>query len=464
MIPIWNKIKGQATNIAYQINDALDAFSNVISKLLPKDGSEPMTGNLDMNGKQILNVDGIFVTGTSGNIASADALNQAVDAASTSANDAHLWATSPEDSRVTDSQGKSGYSALHYSDKAEQHANSAQVSASNAATSEANALSYLNDFKGRYYGAYSSDPATDPLGNPVDTGDVYYNTTENKLKYWTGSAWGYWSQDADTLDGYHASYFATATDLTSHTSNTNNPHNVTAAQLGATNILEQIKTVDGSSSGLDADTVDGFDTSQTPAPNVIVPLDANGALDLSVTYVRSNVYTFRRVDLTNTTSDYMLQVGEEAYISFSNTTSVPLRIATQSGTYYECHLVCSNPGGTSGGVNADVYLNPNNTTYSGSFGYSEVFQIASRLGGSYATTLSAFRCGRAVASSVFYITNFTQYKNVKGIYDIYRISNTYPSVTTFSADWRDTTTPWNSIGTITFPQLTSGYVLVRRLV
>jgi hypothetical protein len=98
-----------------------------------------MTGNLDMNGKQILNVDGIFVTGTSGNIASADALNQAVDAASTSANDAHLWATSPEDSQVTDSQGKSGYSALHYSNKAEQHANSAQVSASNAATSEANA-------------------------------------------------------------------------------------------------------------------------------------------------------------------------------------------------------------------------------------------------------------------------------------------------------------------------------------
>jgi len=56
MIPIWNKIKGQATNIAYQINDALDNFSSVISKLLPKDGSEPMTGNLDMNGYSINNV------------------------------------------------------------------------------------------------------------------------------------------------------------------------------------------------------------------------------------------------------------------------------------------------------------------------------------------------------------------------------------------------------------------------
>jgi hypothetical protein len=435
MIPIWNKIKGQATNIAYQINDALDAFSNVMSKLLPKDGSEPMTGNLDMNGKQILNVDGIFVTGTSGNIASADALNQAVDAASTSANDAHSWATSPEDSQVTDSQGKSGYSALHYSNKAEQHANSAQVSASNAATSEANALSYLNDFKGRYYGAYSSDPATDPLGNPIDTGDVYYNTTENKLKYWTGSTWDYWSQNADTLDGYHAGNASGNIPISNGTVNTN----------------------------LNADTVDGFDTSQTPAPNVIVPLDANGVLDLSATYVRSNVYTFRRVDLTNATSDYMLQVGEEAYISFSNTTSVPLRIATQSGTYYECHLVCSNTGGTSGGANAPVYLNPNNTTYSNSFLYVEVYRNTSNLGSNY-FTYSAFRVGAVFTSSVFYVTNFVQYKNVKGIYDEYGLSYDYPGLIIFSTDWRDTTTLWTSLGTITFPQSSSGYILVRRLV
>jgi hypothetical protein len=63
--------------------------------------------------------------------------------------------------------------------------------------------------------------------------------------------------DADKLDGYDSSYFATASSLSSHTSNTSNPHNVTAAQLGASNILTQIKTVDGSGSGLDADLLDG---------------------------------------------------------------------------------------------------------------------------------------------------------------------------------------------------------------
>jgi hypothetical protein len=55
----------------------------------------------------------------------------------------------------------------------------------------------------------------------------------------------------DTVD-------AVQTNLNNHTGNTSNPHNVTAAQLGASNILAQIKTVDGAGSGLDADTVDGL--------------------------------------------------------------------------------------------------------------------------------------------------------------------------------------------------------------
>ena len=169
-----------------------------------------------------------------------------------------------------------------------------------------------------------------------------------------------------------------------------------------------------------------------------------------------------RVDLTNATSDYMLQVGEEAIINFTNATSVPLRIATQSGTYYECHLVCSN-GGTSGGGNAPVYLNPNNTTYSNSFAYASLFRYLGEGNSSY-DTYSAFRCGVAFVSSFFYITNFVQYKNVKGIYDIYGLRNDTPALVVFSTDWRDTTTPWTSLGTITFPQSTSGYIIVRRLV
>jgi len=53
--------------------------------------------------------------------------------------------------------------------------------------------------------------------------------------------------------------------ITNHAARTDNPHGVTAAQLGAANILAQIKTVDGSGSGLDADTVDGEDAASLKA-------------------------------------------------------------------------------------------------------------------------------------------------------------------------------------------------------
>ena len=39
--------------------------------------------------------------------------------------------------------------------------------------------------------------------------------------------------DAGTLDSHDSTYFATASDLSSHTGNTSNPHSVTAAQVGA---------------------------------------------------------------------------------------------------------------------------------------------------------------------------------------------------------------------------------------
>jgi len=212
-----------------------------------------------------------------------------------------------------------------------------------------------------------------------------------------------------------------------------------------------------------SDKVDNFHASQTPSANTIVPLNADGILDLSGTYVKSNVYTFRRADLSNAMSDYMLQVGEEAIINFTNATSVPLRIATQSGTYYEVHLVSNNAGGTSGGINDGVFLNPNNTTYNNAFVHVEIYRITSGFG-SLTHTYSFFRCGSVFTNSTFFITNFTQYKNVKGLVDVYGVSEAYPALGVFSSEWRDTTTSWTSLGTITFPQSTSGYILIRRLV
>jgi hypothetical protein len=211
-----------------------------------------------------------------------------------------------------------------------------------------------------------------------------------------------------------------------------------------------------------ADKLDDYNASLTPAPNVIVPLNAEGILDLSATYVKSNVYTFRRVNLTGATSDYELQVGEEAYIEFSNATTVLLRIATSSGTLYEVDLVSSNTGGTSGANDWPVFLNPNNTIYSNAFMYSQIYVRSEGLGYNY-INYSGFRIGHAFSQVRCVIMNFTQIKSIIGHYNSWGVTTSYPWLFTFVTNWRDTTTPWTSLGTIVFPQPTSGYILIRRL-
>ena len=58
-----------------------------------------------------------------------------------------------------------------------------------AAASAAQSLGYLNTIRTTSYGAYASDPATDPLGNPPNVGDEYFNTTSNLLKRFNGTTW-----------------------------------------------------------------------------------------------------------------------------------------------------------------------------------------------------------------------------------------------------------------------------------
>jgi len=167
------------------------------------------------------------------------------------------------------------------------------------------------------------------------------------------------------------------------------------------------------------------------------------------------------VNLTGATTDFELQVGQIAYISFTDATQVPLHIATPNNSYYELHVIPSNTGGTSGGTDGNVFLYPNNTTYSGAFYSAEVWRDASAQSSSCPQN-SAFVIGRAFSTITAWITNRTQYKNVRALLDYYGISSTWPAIRAISSDWRDTTTEWTSLGTIVFPQSTSGEILVFR--
>ena len=48
----------------------------------------------------------------------------------------------------------------------------------------------LDTFDDIFLGAKASDPTLDNDGNALATGAIYYNTAQNRLKVWSGSAWG----------------------------------------------------------------------------------------------------------------------------------------------------------------------------------------------------------------------------------------------------------------------------------
>lgn len=163
-----------------------------------------------------------------------------------------------------------------------------------------------------------------------------------------------------------------------------------------------------------------------------------------------------------TGQDYPLQVGEVAKISFSNVTSQPLRIAIPNDSEYNMWVIPSNTGGTSGGTGSPIYLRPNNATYGNAFVWAELYRNSDGASSLY-TTYSAFRIGFGFSHIFCVIRNLQQCKNVMGFFESYGYSPAFPAIAIFSTDWRDTTTAWTSLGTIVWPQATSGYILVQRI-
>jgi hypothetical protein len=235
------------------------------------------------------------------------------------------------------------------------------------------------------------------------------------------------------------------------------PTNIYTGKLWFNTSNNYLQYYDGSNwqnvSVFNADKVDGFDASQTPSANTIVPLNSQGILDLSTTYIKSNIYTIRRVDLSNASSDYTLQVGEEAIINFNNTSSVALHIATTSTALY--WLYCSAGACT---------LNPNNTTYSSSFYWTD---WGINYDGSNASATTGGNSGNAFVlgnpAGTGFIVSYIDVKNAKILTQHAATFSNYPySIRHYATHWKNPVS-WTSLGTITFNQSSSGYILIRRL-
>jgi len=220
-------------------------------------------------------------------------------------------------------------------------------------------------------------------------GDMYLDATTGDMYQWDGTAWQYIgtfapstdtpaevlakiitvdgagsSLDADLLDGHDSPYFATQTDMTAvqakNTSqdtqisgNTSSIATNTSAiadlQTATTpaNLLTSIKTVDGSGSGLDADTLDGHDTAYFGTAAGEATLQANINLKANIA---SPVFTGDPQAPTPAVSDNDTSIATTAYVQ----SQAYLKDAPSDGNQYArfnagwAKVVAGGGGGATG--------------------------------------------------------------------------------------------------------------------
>ena len=142
-----------------------------------------------------------------------NAANSATAAATSETNAANsATAASTSATNAATSETNASNSATAAATSATNSANSATASASsaaNAATAEAGAEAALDEFTDIYLGAFANDPTTDNDGDPLAAGMLYYNTTADVLRVYSGTAW----QDAGSAvngTSNRATYTATS--------------------------------------------------------------------------------------------------------------------------------------------------------------------------------------------------------------------------------------------------------------
>ena len=177
-------------------------------------------------------------------------------------------------------------------------ATNAKTSETNAATSATQAAASLDEFDDRYLGNKTSDPSVDNDGNALLTGALYFNTNDNVIKAYTGSAW--------ILIKPTSSEQAAINAVNSNATNINavvaNATNINAVNANSTNInavnsnSSNINTVAGDSTEINAvasnatniNTVAGIDANITTVAGIHANVTTVANNNTNVTTVANN--------------------------------------------------------------------------------------------------------------------------------------------------------------------------------
>jgi len=109
-------------------------------------------------------------------------------------------------------------------------ATTATTKASEAATSATNAANSFDSFDDRFLGTKASDPTLDNDGNALVEGAMYYNSTDNDIRFYNGSSW-----DAPATQAATSATASASSATASATSATNSANSATASATSATN-------------------------------------------------------------------------------------------------------------------------------------------------------------------------------------------------------------------------------------
>ena len=109
-------------------------------------------------------------------------------------------------------------------------ATNAATSETNAATSETNAANSFDSFDDRFLGTKASDPTLDNDGNALVEGAMYYNSTDNDIRFYNGSSW-----DAPATQAATSATASASSATASATSATASASSASTASTQATN-------------------------------------------------------------------------------------------------------------------------------------------------------------------------------------------------------------------------------------
>ena len=104
----------------------------------------------------------------------------------------------------------------------------AATSETNAATSATNAANSFDSFDDRFLGTKASDPTLDNDGNALVEGAMYYNSTDNDIRFYNGSSW-----DAPATQAATSATASASSATASATSATNSANSATASASSA---------------------------------------------------------------------------------------------------------------------------------------------------------------------------------------------------------------------------------------